>query len=388
MDAPLQPYPTASQWEELSTDYIQEASYRDTFTGYRIAELDIGAAETGILDLGTADRAFLIALWKKLHHQNIRVKLVGVDFCTQMITKANAALRHEAQTNPCITADIAFLVADIKDIGTDTTAGRSVQQDILCAAPDGISTITCFEVTSFEDRKQYNTHRAQFLNMFTARGRVIWGTSVPHFSWRMFLRKEADNTSTMLTLVNLGTQAVVNDFRNPWSKAARQNNDPLPVLEWKALARFVGNHRTKLPVGARMINSRTAVTATGAVIYVSSTPLRMMDYNAQYFKYLAECAATNASYKNLGQQMQDPSMKKIKFDTLSSKDWALLDNRFGGERQPPTFHRWLESIDPHIYTGADHSWYRTPSIIITWVKADSRVQTGSAGQGDPVHAHL
>lgn len=89
-----------------------------------------------------------------------------------------------------------------------------------------------------------------------------------------------------MTIINLGTQAVVNDSLSPWREAARQNDDPPPVPTWKALARFASNRRTSLPVGARMINSCTAVTDKRAVVYVSKTPLRMKDYNAQYFKYL------------------------------------------------------------------------------------------------------
>lgn len=380
MDVSFPPPLTAPQWEEFATTYVKEASSRDILNGCRIAELDIDASETGVLEVGTADGAFLIALWKKLYHQDIRIRLVGVDFCSKMIAKAKTALKHEAETNPSITADVTFLLADVNDIGTETAAGQSIQQKVLHAAPHGISTIACFDTILLENRQQYDTYRAHLLNMVTIGGKVVLSSGVPHYSWQIY-RQKVDKTSTMTTIINLGTQAVVNDILIPWREAARQNDDPSPVLVWKALVRFAGNRRTSLPIGACMINSCTAVTVEGAVVYVSKMPLRMKNYNAQYFEYLTRRATADASCNELGQQMQNPSIKHINFDTLSSSNWALLNYRFREEITPlntTSFGDWLKGIDPDIDARAD-AWDALPTIMITWKRREAKAGSGVTG---------
>lgn len=176
---------TAPQWEEIAATYLKTSPYRDAMNGCRIAELAIDASETGVLEVGTADGAFLIALWKKLYHQDIRIRLVGVDFCSKMIAKAKTALNHEAETNPSITADVTFLLADINDIGTETAAGESIQRKVLHAAPHGISTIACFDTIVLQNRQQFDTYRAHLLNMVTIGGRVVLSSGVSHYSWEI-----------------------------------------------------------------------------------------------------------------------------------------------------------------------------------------------------------
>lgn len=369
---------TALQWGRVAAAYFQIGGCRETFHGSRIADLDIGAGETGVVEIGTADGAFLIALWKKLHFQGICVNLVGVDFSPEMIARANAALRSEARRNPTITAEITFVLVDVRDLGTNTAAGRAAKTQIMRAAPNGISTIVCYDVFALENREQYETYRANLLRLVNVGGRVVWGSGIPQQTYRMYLRTEPDNTSTVLNIVNLGSKALVNDYLVPWRRAARQNHDPMPVLEWKSMKKhFAENTHSTLPSNACMINSRTAVTADGTVVYISSTPLRFRDYNAQYFQYFARRAATQAFggvLESLGWLMQDPNAIYCRPDTLSSSGWVRLNAMFGPDESDislrihdsMSFYEWLKTLNPRLLAGANDGLTLSPTIVITW----------------------
>lgn len=369
---------TAPQWDSCATTYFQIGGCRETFHGSRIADLNIGAGETGVVEIGTADGAFLIALWKKLNFQGIRVNLVGVDFCPEMIVRATAALRFEARRNPTITDDITFVLADVRDLGTNTAAGRAAKTQIRRAAPNGVSTIVCYDVFSLETREQYEMYRTNLLQLVNVGGRVVWGSGIPQQSYTMALRTEPDNSLTVLSVVNLGTKALVNDYLMPWRRAARQNHNPMPVLEWMSMKRhFAENTHSTLPPNACMINSRTAVTADGTVVYISATPLRFQDYHAQYFAYLAYRAASQAFggvLESLGCLMRDPNATQCSPDTLSSSGWVRFNAMFGPDESSLSlrihdsisFNSWLTTLDPRLSAGADDELTFSPIIVITW----------------------